>query len=201
MARSRGKKSDNFSTLRKRLQERLASDDIMLTLLGYEGDPKEGHTFNDRAVALTVTALLEQFLEAAISTHLEINEDEVRQLFDDDRDGPLSTFSRKIAMGYALGVYDSSMKSVLNLIRQIRNAFAHAKVHLDFDTPEIRAIVNHINLGNSSQFRSMSGNRSTSPRKIFVSCIRLLCAYFNDEQRPMKYNGIGFYSALYDLSP
>ena len=127
MARSLGKKSDNFSTLRKRLQERLASDDIMLTLLGYEGDPKEGHTFNDRAVALTVTALLEQFLEAAISTHLEINEDEVRQLFDDDRDGPLSTFSRKIAMGYALGVYDSSMKSDLNLIRQIRNAFAHAK--------------------------------------------------------------------------
>ena len=139
MARSRGKKSDNSSALRKRLQERLASDDIMLTILGYEGDPKEGHTFNDRAIALTVTALLEQFLETAISSHLEIDENEARKLFDDDADGPLSTFSRKIAMGYALGVYDSHMKSDLNFIRQIRNAFAHAKVHLDFATPEISA--------------------------------------------------------------
>jgi hypothetical protein len=201
MAHSRGKKSDNFSSLRARLQERLASDDIMLTLLGYEGDPKEGHAFNDRAVALAVTALLEQFLEAAISTHLEIDENEARKLFDDDRDGPLSTFSRKIAMGYALGVYDSHVKSDLNFIRQIRNAFAHAKLHLDFDTPEIAAIINHINLVRSSQFQSMSGNRSKSSRKIFVSCIRLLCAYFNDEQKPMKYKGIGFYAALYDLSP
>jgi hypothetical protein len=201
MAHSRGKKSDNFSSLRARLQERLASDDIMLTLLGYEGDPKKGHAFNDRAVALAVTALLEQFLEAAISTHLEIDENEARKLFDDDRDGPLSTFSRKIAMGYALGVYDSHVKSDLNFIRQIRNAFAHAKLHLDFDTPEIAAIINHINLVRSSQFQSMSGNTSKSSRKIFVSCIRLLCAYFNDEQKPMKYKGIGFYAALYDLSP
>jgi hypothetical protein len=199
MARSRGKKSDNFSTLRERLQERLASDDIMLTLLGYEGNPKEGHTFNDRAIALTVTALLEQFLEAAISTHLEIDESEARKLFDDGGDGPLSTFSRKIAMGYALGVYESHMRSDLNSIRTIRNAFAHAKVYLDFDTPEIGVIVNHMKLIRSSRFQSISGNRSTSPRKIFVSCIRLLYAYFNDKQTPMKYKGVGFYAALYDL--
>jgi DNA-binding MltR family transcriptional regulator len=201
MARSRGKKSDDSSALQKRSRERLASDDIMRTILEYESDPKDGHTFNDRAIALTLTAQLEQFLESAISSHFEIDENEGRKLFDDNVDGPLSTLSRKIAIGYALGVYGSNMKTDLNFIRQIRNAFAHSKKHLDFDTPEIRAILNHINLAHSSQFRSLSGNTTTSPRKIFASCIRLLCAYFNDKQKPMKYKGVGFYTVLYDSPP
>lgn len=200
MARSRGRKAP-FAALQKRLRERLASNDIMLTMLGYEGDPKEGHTFNDRAIGLTVTALLEQFLEMAITSHFEIGEDEARKLFDDDVDGPLATLSRKIAMGYALGVYDSLMRSDLDCVRRIRNAFAHSKAHLDFETPEISAIIKHIRLIQSPTFQSMSGNRSTSPRKVFVSCIRLICAYLNDEQRPMKYKGVGFYAMLYGSLP
>ena len=198
MTSSRGKKAD-FSALQKRLREKLASDDIMLIILGYEDDPKEGHAFNDRAIALTVTALLEQFLESAISSHFEIDEDEARKLFDDNVEGPLATLSKKIAMGYALSAYYSQMRADLTCIRQIRNAFAHSKVYLDFETPEISAIVDHINLARSPHFRSLSGNTSTSARKIFVSCIRLICAYLNGEQKPIKYKGVGFYTVLYDL--
>jgi hypothetical protein len=51
-----------------------------------------------------------------MSSHLEIDENEARKLFDDDVDGPLSTLSRKIAMGYAVGVDDSHMKSDLNFL-------------------------------------------------------------------------------------
>jgi hypothetical protein len=51
----------DLSALEKRLGVRLACDDIVLTMLGYEGDPKQGYSFDDRAAALTVTALWSSF--------------------------------------------------------------------------------------------------------------------------------------------
>ena len=134
MARSRAKKADDFAALRKRLLERLPPDDIMTTILGYEGEPKEGHSFNDRSSTLVVCAILEQFLETALSSHFEVSEDDAKQIFVEDKGGPLSSLANKITMGYALGLYGPQMRSDLQIIRRIRNAFAHSKVNFDFET-------------------------------------------------------------------
>ncbi len=47
--------------------------------------------------------------------------------------GPLSSFYGKILMGYAFGIYDEKIRDDLNVIRHVRNAFAHAKRLIDFD--------------------------------------------------------------------
>lgn len=47
--------------------------------------------------------------------------------------GPLRSFSTKIMLGYALGLFDAKMKHDVNVIRTIRNAFAHSKTMLHFD--------------------------------------------------------------------
>jgi hypothetical protein len=145
---------------------KLSADDVMLTILGYEGEPKEGFSFNDRALALTVCALLEQFLETAIVSHFEIPAEESRQLFDDNIEGPLSSFAN------ALGIYDAQMRSDLTCIRRIRNAFAHSKSHIDFRTTEIAALVQRLKIPQSSQFSSLSGNKSKSERKKDVRFLR-----------------------------
>jgi len=54
MARHVGKVRLLFR-LKKRLQVRLASDEIMLTMLGYEATPK-GSSFNDSSSCATVYA-------------------------------------------------------------------------------------------------------------------------------------------------
>jgi DNA-binding MltR family transcriptional regulator len=53
--------------------------------------------------------------------------------------GPLRSFYTKIAMGYALGIYDKNIRSDLNIVRTIRNAFAHSKKLIQFDHPAVVA--------------------------------------------------------------
>jgi hypothetical protein len=47
--------------------------------------------------------------------------------------GPLSTFNSKIIAAYAFGLIDETTRKNLNIIRTIRNAFAHSKRLIDFD--------------------------------------------------------------------
>ena len=51
--------------------------------------------------------------------------------------GPLNSFSSMILAGYALGIYDESMRNDLHIVRNIRNAFAHSKRLIHFDNPLI----------------------------------------------------------------
>jgi hypothetical protein len=49
--------------------------------------------------------------------------------------GPLGTFNAKIVCAYAFKLFGESTKDHLNRIRNIRNAFAHAKIPLTFENP------------------------------------------------------------------
>ena len=48
--------------------------------------------------------------------------------------GPLSSFSAKIDIAYALGLIPASLRRDLHAIRDIRNAFAHTTERLHFDS-------------------------------------------------------------------
>ena len=101
-------------------------------------DP-EGAAYEDRAVALVATSAVELALEAAIlARFVPLDDNERRDLFSVDSDSPLSSFAAKIRIGRAMGIYGPRFKSDLIVIKTIRNAFAHAPRHIDFDTQEIR---------------------------------------------------------------
>jgi DNA-binding MltR family transcriptional regulator len=53
--------------------------------------------------------------------------------------GPLRTFSSKIITGFAFKLYDEKVKFDLDVVREIRNAFAHSRKMLNFDDPLIIA--------------------------------------------------------------
>jgi hypothetical protein len=52
--------------------------------------------------------------------------------------GPLGTFSQKITAGHAFGIYDKEMRGNLDIVRHIRNAFAHSKKLIDFSHELVR---------------------------------------------------------------
>jgi hypothetical protein len=56
---------------------------------------------------------------------------------------PLGSFSAKIKLGYALALYGPQTRDDLEMVREIRNAFAHAFAHcskdIDFNTSQIAA--------------------------------------------------------------
>src|SRR5260221_3714907 len=47
--------------------------------------------------------------------------------------GPLRSFNAKIIAGYAFKLYDGKVKADLDVIREIRNAFAHSRKMLRFN--------------------------------------------------------------------
>jgi hypothetical protein len=89
---------------------------------------------SDRACAILGASLLEELLLRLFQKSLL--EDAPKELFEGN--GPLSTFSGRIKLAYFLGMISTDEYSELDLIRRIRNDFAHAFDHqLSFDTKPV----------------------------------------------------------------
>jgi hypothetical protein len=87
---------------------------------------------------LLLACQLENTLERAIDFCLGEKSEEIRKdLYC--HDGPLGTFSRKITLAAAIGLLGPMSHENFRLMRHVRNAFAHAKVPITFDTEEVGA--------------------------------------------------------------
>ena len=101
-----------------------------------EYDKQTGATADDRTLCLLLACQLENTLERAIDFAMgEQTADMRRDLYDND--GPLGTFSRKITIAAAMKLLGPVSHKNCRLTRHIRNAFAHAKVPITFDTEEV----------------------------------------------------------------
>lgn len=79
---------------------------------------------SDRACAIVCAALLDDMLQKILLSFLcKDSNTQDNKLFS--QNGPLSTFSSKITLSYRLGLISKSEHDNLNLIRKIRNSFAH----------------------------------------------------------------------------
>jgi hypothetical protein len=114
--------------------------------LGYGGKGVgAGRHRNDRGAALLLAANLENSLQIAIERRLAIAETYRTILFVDEA-SPLRRFSAKIRLGYALGLFGDGLKSNLDLVRMIRNVFAHALSPVHFSTPEVMGACAHLTM-------------------------------------------------------
>lgn len=93
---------------------------------------------SDRAVAIVLASQVERYLEFVIVTNVQIMDAETHEKLI-ERDGALSNFFSKIWLAYAMDLISKQERDDLNIIRQIRNTFAHAVLKVDFALPEIIA--------------------------------------------------------------
>lgn len=108
----------------------LTPDDIPKLQAAFEEE-------TDRGAALIFTAFAEYALEWAIYRRMPFQGEAIRKkTFSSDK-APLSSFSAKIVVGRAMGIYGEETERLLNAVREIRNQFAHKLIPIDFDTPEI----------------------------------------------------------------
>lgn len=92
---------------------------------------------SDRAVALLAAAYLDDLLMQRLDKELQIDNEGERDDIFKGPSAPMSTFSARTMMAYALRLITKEERSDLNLIRKIRNAYAHQLLGLNFDTDEI----------------------------------------------------------------
>jgi DNA-binding MltR family transcriptional regulator len=115
----------------------------------------------DGGVAVLAAAVLEDLLELVIQKRLiELSSDRREALFG--RMAPLSTFSAKIELGFAIGLYDERLRKPLDMIRDVRNKFAHRMEALSFDDPKIMELV--------QRARPQSAPTKLSTREVFLMC-------------------------------
>ncbi len=100
--------------------------------------PEESRTIRDSlpeadpiAAAIMGTAIVEHELDVLLRRRIPgVDDDTWADLLSDN--GPYGTFSAKIRMGHALRIYGDETRQNLDVLRAIRNAFAHTKKPIDF---------------------------------------------------------------------
>jgi hypothetical protein len=100
---------------------------------------------SDRGACLLIVAQLKNELEAAILSAMpKMQSDLRREMLE--QDGPLATFSRKISMAAALGIIGPKSRYNFRIIRHVRNAFAHAKLPIGFETKEVADVCGELHI-------------------------------------------------------
>jgi hypothetical protein len=128
---------------------------------------------NHRGTCIILCANVETALDAALQSMLFL--DENSSLFDGD--DQFSTFARKIALGYALRIFAAQTKDNLTTMRHLRNAFAHAKIPLTFDTPEVAAVCDQFTIMPvvaPSIVRQPPDKSTMTPRQLFEETASVL---------------------------
>jgi hypothetical protein len=93
---------------------------------------------NDRGAAILLACNVEICLRIAIERNLTVEGEAYRLLFHSG--APLRSFEAKIRAGYAMGLFGDQTKHNLDCVKEIRNAFAHALIPINFETPQVIAV-------------------------------------------------------------
>jgi DNA-binding MltR family transcriptional regulator len=115
---------------------------------------------SDRGAAILSATSVEDHLEWAIMQKM-------RPLWDDEgarndmfgSSGTNSTFSAKILLAYSLGIIDKDARRQIDLVREIRNACAHARMPVSFDDPALAGITDVVAADYLSAMNRIPGAR------------------------------------------
>ena len=129
---------------------------------------------SDRGVALVAASFFDATLERLLRSRFSSRPDKhvrfVEPLFE--ALAPLSTFSAKIRLCYAIDLMNESMARDLDSIRQIRNKFAHTLQPKAFGDRDIASIVDQL----VAYTKTNNGLRTIPPEKLSRVKFDLTCS-------------------------
>jgi DNA-binding MltR family transcriptional regulator len=128
---------------------------------------------------------LEDIMKEAIMNKMRQNlsNSDMAALFENQ--APLATFSARVTMLYALGIIGQKTRADLDCIKDIRNVFAHSRLPLDFDTPEVREAV--FTLDTPQRVPTPSGAprpKLKDARHLFRTCLQVIWMHLRGDRRP-----------------
>ena len=109
--------------------------------------------------AILTVAIVEEWLEALLLQHLQLDEFGVARHFGDY--GPLNSFGKKITKAHDLLLIDEDTRRDLDVLKEVRNAFAHTKRYLDFDSGAMARLLGERPKKHSSSTLSVRSTQST----------------------------------------
>ena len=113
---------------------------IEIDSLQWSGFFDELQSESDRGATILASVWIENLLERKLGTLFTKGNSKTRQKLY-DLNGPFSSFSSKILAAYSLGWIDSDIFNDINLVRKIRNEFAHKLHGIDLESSKIRGFI------------------------------------------------------------
>lgn len=98
---------------------------------------------SDRGQSLVACSFLDDLLKRILSAHFA--HQEVGLKLVEGFNAPLGTFSTRIAAAFALGLVTEREYRELEILRRIRNRFAH-EIHIAFDTNAVRDLCGNLSM-------------------------------------------------------
>jgi hypothetical protein len=111
----------------------------------------EYYAEGDRACAILQATWTELIVERTLRARLRF--EGASQIFDSN--GPIASFSDKIIMAFGMGVFGTKTRHDLNLIRHLRNGFAHCRLPLRFNSPEVKGVCDNLLLPDIESLRAI----------------------------------------------
>ncbi len=121
---------------------------------------------SDRGAALVGAALLDTRLERLLLAHMIPGEGSNKLVCGGN--APLGTFSSRISACLALGLITPAERHDLNIVRGIRNEFAHREHGLDFSDAKIEGLCSSLN---SRRDAEMTAKDGYPPRQRFNDAV------------------------------
>ena len=145
------------------------------------------HTQHPVVIAILGCVLLEHELDRLLRNKLRRKDDATWQSLQGEN-GPLRSLSTKISMAHALGIYDAKVKHDLDVVRTVRNAFAHSKKLIDFNDTLIAAEIQgaHFLSKEFKRFLQTKPTPEMARATFIVVCLKLQTALLLKETAAMR---------------
>ncbi len=132
--------------------------DILIELLSSE---------SDRGVVMIGASFLDEALEVLLRAKFGADKNKVKDVVNPlfGGVGPLTTFSSKIKLSYALDLIDDWVYKDMEIVREIRNTFAHQISAADFGDADVFNLTERL-VGASHAVTSMSDEQGILPTNL-----------------------------------
>ena len=128
---------------------------------------------NHRSAAILLVINVELILDKTILQYLQY--ERCAKLFR--QDCPLGSLSNKILLAYALNIFGDEMFNNLEIMRHIRNAFAHAHIPIDFTTKEVNDAVSAMTVPKLQPPHTVGADKEDTTNLSGFERFRLICEY------------------------
>lgn len=108
------------------------------------------HEHDDRSLVLTLGAFAEDSLERLLLVYLR-EPKQAKELVN-GFNAPLGTFSARIKAAFVLGLIRNDVYRTLELLRKIRNEFAHNWSGVSLDREDISRLINQLPLSRREEY-------------------------------------------------
>lgn len=127
---------------------------------------------SDRGYALIIAAWLDDALGELIRARFVDHSASADELLVGD--SPLGTFSARIKAAFCFGLIDERVKRDLNIIRAIRNDFAHQRDNLSFESPAVKSRCASLGLLDEIRNAADTAKKTTSRNRFMLVASHLL---------------------------